>query len=210
MHTDGSRFNLTIIVYCCGLDLTQSDIQELIPICWPALAASALTNDLYSFNREACLEIPCNANMANAVWHLMKTTGATVAQAKHVLIEEKLLPLIHQFSANKDSFVPSVVDSGTSHRKVFLEMVALGLSGNWYWSAIADRYNRWMDHPNLADFKLPDHIVVDFDESKADCSTILKALKKNEVSQPNRARNDASSGKDKVCIALLLNRKTSK
>ncbi|PWY84421.1 terpenoid synthase [Aspergillus eucalypticola CBS 122712] len=129
----GIGFNLTIIIYCCGLDLTQSDIEMLMPVWWPAAAASALTNDVYSFNREACLEVPSNTNMANAVWYLMKQVGLPVSRAKQLLLEEKIRPLEKQYKENMDAYLSN--SSGnrlmTPDVKVFLDMVGLGLSGNW-------------------------------------------------------------------------------
>lgn len=185
---------MTIIIYCCGLDLTQSDIEILMPVWWPAAAASALTNDVYSFNREACLEVLNNTNMANAVWYLMKQVGLPVSRAKQLLLEEKIRPLEKQHKENMDAYLSDSAGNRllTPDVKVFLEMVGLGLSGNWYWSAIANRYNRWMDYLNLADLGLPNHRVVEFDESKATCATFEQPQEKNGAVQLLRLEDRAT------------------
>ncbi|RAL02574.1 bifunctional terpene synthase/polyprenyl synthetase family protein [Aspergillus ibericus CBS 121593] len=171
----GTEFSLMSIVYCCELDLTAADIEDLKSVWWPATAAAALVNDLYSFNKEVSLELPTNSTMSNAVWYLMETLNLTVSQAKELLLKEKIAPLEKQFIAKKREYLASNEKTYKSKDiAYFLEMVGLGLSGNWYWSAVANRFHRWMDVPNLAGLVPSNGTVVQFDENTATCATLIK------------------------------------
>ncbi|PWY80802.1 terpenoid synthase [Aspergillus sclerotioniger CBS 115572] len=171
----GTEFSLMSIAYCCELDLTSTDIEDLKPIWWPATATAALVNDLYSFNKEVAIELPTKSMMSNAVWYLMKTLNLTVSQAKVLLLKEKIAPLEREFITRKKEYLASV-DCTAKSKDVayFLEMVGLGLSGNWYWSAVADRFHRWMDVPNLAGLTPFNGPLFKFDEHTATCATLLK------------------------------------
>ena len=163
------------IVYCCELDLTSADIEDLKPVWWPATATAALVNDLYSFNKEVAIELPTKSMMSNAVWYLMKTLDLTVSQAKEMLLKEKIAPLEREFIARKQEYLAKN-DCATKSRDItyFLEMVGLGLSGNWYWSAVADRFHQWMDVPNLAGLTPSSPSSFTFDEATATCDTLIK------------------------------------
>ncbi|PYI02734.1 terpenoid synthase [Aspergillus sclerotiicarbonarius CBS 121057] len=183
----GTDMNLMSIVYCCELDLTPADIEALKPIWWPATATAALVNDLYSFNREAALELAKDSTMPNAVWYLMETLDVTVSQAKALLLKEKIAPLEKQFIAKRRDYLAKS-DCTTKSKDVscFLDMVGQGLSGNWYWSAVADRFHRWTEVPHLADIIPSDGSILQFDEDIATCATLLKTkslgAKKNGIS----------------------------
>ncbi|OJJ71071.1 hypothetical protein ASPBRDRAFT_75713 [Aspergillus brasiliensis CBS 101740] len=170
----GAELNLMSAIYCCELDLTQSDIDALKEVWWPATAAVALVNDLYSFNREMILEPNTDTDTSiktpNSVWYLMKTLNLTVSQAKEFLVKEKIVPLEKEYIARKSEYLanldPKTPNSGDI--AYFLEIGSLGLAGNWYWHAIADRFHRWAEY-----LQLPPAKLFSYDEATATCATFL-------------------------------------
>ncbi|GLA05522.1 geranylgeranyl pyrophosphate synthase [Aspergillus niger] len=172
----GAELNIMSIIYCCELDLTQTDIEDLKEVWSPATAAAALVNDLYSFNREVILEPDTDTDMTittpNSVWHLMKTLNLTVSQAKEFLLKDKIAPLEREFIAKKAEYLANMDPMTPKSGDIiyFLEMVGLGLSGNWYWHAIADRFHRWAEI-----LQLPPAKLFDYDEATATCATFLNS-----------------------------------
>ncbi|OOF90617.1 hypothetical protein ASPCADRAFT_59057 [Aspergillus carbonarius ITEM 5010] len=92
-----------------------------------------------------------------------------------MLLREKIAPLEREFIARKQEYLAKN-DCATKSRDItyFLEMVGLGLSGNWYWSAVADRFHQWMDVPNLAGLTPSSPSSFTFDEATATCDTLIK------------------------------------
>ncbi|GLA10975.1 geranylgeranyl pyrophosphate synthase [Aspergillus niger] len=172
----GAELNIMSIIYCCELDLTQTDIETLKEIWSPATAAAALVNDLYSFNREVILEPDTDTDTTittpNSVWYLMKTLNLTVSQAKEFLLKDKIAPLEREFIAKKAEYLANMDPMTPKSGDIiyFLEMVGLGLSGNWYWHAIADRFHRWAEV-----LQLPPAKLFDYDEATATCATFLNS-----------------------------------
>ncbi|GKZ79838.1 geranylgeranyl pyrophosphate synthase [Aspergillus niger] len=172
----GAELNIMSIIYCCELDLTQTDIEALKEIWSPATAAAALVNDLYSFNREVILEPDTDTDTTittpNSVWYLMKTLDLTVSQAKEFLLKDKIAPLEREFIAKKAEYLANMDPMTPKSGDIiyFLEMVGLGLSGNWYWHAIADRFHRWAEV-----LQLPPAKLFDYDEATATCATFLNS-----------------------------------
>lgn len=163
------------IIYCCELDLTQSDIDALEKVWWPATAAAALVNDLYSFNKEVILELTTDIDTTittpNSIWYLMRTLNLTVSQAK-TFLSDKIAQLEKDFIARKSEYLAkmNLMSSGTDDVRYFLEMVGLGLSGNWYWHALADRFHRWVEY-----LPFPPAKLFDYDEATATCATFLNS-----------------------------------
>ncbi|GLA39371.1 geranylgeranyl pyrophosphate synthase [Aspergillus niger] len=172
----GAELNIMSIIYCCELDLTQTDIEDLKEVWSPATAAAALVNDLYSFNREVILEPDTDTDTTittpNSVWHLMKILNLTVSQAKEFLLKDKIAPLEREFIAKKAEYLANMDPMTPKSGDIiyFLEMVGLGLSGNWYWHAIADRFHRWAEI-----LQLPPAKLFDYDEATATCATFLNS-----------------------------------
>ncbi|GCB23687.1 fusicoccadiene synthase [Aspergillus awamori] len=172
----GAELNIMSIIYCCELDLTQTDIEDLKEVWSPATAAAALVNDLYSFNREVILEPDTDTDTTittpNSVWYLMKTLNLTVSQAKEFLLKDKIAPLEREFIAKKAEYLANMDPMTPKSGDIiyFLEMVGLGLSGNWYWHAIADRFHRWAEV-----LQLPPAKLFDYDEVTATCATFLNS-----------------------------------
>ncbi|BCS01114.1 bifunctional terpene synthase/polyprenyl synthetase family protein [Aspergillus luchuensis] len=171
----GAELNLMSIIYCCELDLTQSDIDALEKVWWPATAAAALVNDLYSFNKEVILELTTDIDTTittpNSIWYLMRTLNLTVSQAK-TFLSDKIAQLEKDFIARKSEYLAkmNLMSSGTDDVRYFLEMVGLGLSGNWYWHALADRFHRWVEY-----LPFPPAKLFDYDEATATCATFLNS-----------------------------------
>ncbi|KAI2825349.1 hypothetical protein CBS63078_2103 [Aspergillus niger] len=172
----GAELNLMSIVYCCELDLTQRDIDALEEVWWPATAAAALVNDLYSFNKEVILEpgteTETTITTPNSIWYLMMALNLTVSQAKEFLLKDKIAPLEKEFMTRKAEYLANMDPMTPNSGDIiyFLEMVGLGLSGNWYWHAIADRFHRWAEY-----LQLPPAKLFDYDEATATCATFLNS-----------------------------------
>ncbi|KAL4806051.1 terpenoid synthase [Aspergillus unguis] len=188
----GTELYLMAIVYCCELDLSSADIEALRPVWWPATAAAALINDLYSFTKEISTELGTDTTMSNAVWYLMQTLDLTVSQARTLLLKEKIEPLERQFIAKKAEYLAAADKHPRSPDiRYFLEMVGLGLSGSWYWSTLADRFHKY-NHP-LPGCLPP--ICLEVDEETATCKSLLQ-------SQSKKANGHDSNGEkvqDKAC-----------
>ncbi|PYH28577.1 bifunctional terpene synthase/polyprenyl synthetase family protein [Aspergillus neoniger CBS 115656] len=200
----GAELNIMSIIYCCELDLTQSDIHALKEVWSPATAAAALVNDLYSFNREVILEPDTDTDTTiatpNSVWYLMKTSNLTVSQAKEILLKDKILPLEREFIAKKAEYLATMNPMTPKSGDIiyFLEMVGLGLSGNWYWHAIADRFHRWAEL-----LQLPPAKLFDYDEYTATCATFLNSQLGGKSSQILESTEDLQTMADGPYYKIL-------
>lgn len=137
-------FYIAIMVYTFKLDLTQDDLDTVEHVTKPGMLLTTLGNDLYSFKREAVLDLQTGGNFNNAVWRLMEKRDITAKEAKDALLNEKMAPLEQQFIDAKSAFLAS---GNQSPDLIYLvEQVEFMVSGNWYWGCTADRYHRWREN----------------------------------------------------------------
>ncbi|PWY66887.1 terpenoid synthase [Aspergillus eucalypticola CBS 122712] len=177
----GAELNLMSIIYCCELNLTQRDIDTLEEVWWPATAAAALVNDLYSFSKEVILELGTDTDTTittpNSIWYLMRTLNLTVFQAKAFLID-KIAQLEKDFIARKSEYLAKMdsMTSRTDDVRYFLEVVGLGLSGNCQMNSFRFNVaNRETDHLAEQVLQQPIHYLRSV-PSKNIRGTIIQAL----------------------------------
>lgn len=154
----------------------------MLPISRPLYTAAALVNDLCSFDREVLFDLDSSGQLANTVWYLMRSRGITVSEAKERLVKEKIAPLEQEFLEKRRVFLARN-DRVPHDLRRFLELIEIGHSGNWFWSATCPRYNDW--RPNLAFLELEDIKATDIDIPNATCETFLQRARPSPESGPD-------------------------
>ena len=163
---------MPFIVYGSELDLTLADVKAVQHITWPGMVATALTNDIYSFDREASLELQTGGNINNAVWRMMTELDITAYEAKEKVLHDKIRPLENQFLEKKKAFL---LENEPSDLTYFVELVELMVSGNWYWGGSSIRYLDWREKIlRFGDVNADDLEFYLVDEKKGKCSDYLK------------------------------------
>ncbi|KAK9860462.1 hypothetical protein MYU51_005403 [Penicillium brevicompactum] len=163
---------MPFIVYGSELDLTMADVKAVQHITWPGMVATALTNDIYSFDREASLELQTGGNINNAVWRMMTEFDITAYEAKEKVLQDKIRPLEKQFLEKKKAFLSENEPSDLTY---FVELVGLMVSGNWYWGGSSIRYLNWRENVlRFGDVNAEDLEFYFVDEKKGKCSDYLK------------------------------------
>lgn len=137
------------------------------------MVVTALSNDIYSFDREASLELQTGGNINNAVWRMMTELDITAYEAKDKVLHDKIRPLETQFLEKKKAFL---AENETSDLTYFVELVELMVSGNWYWGVSAIRYLDWREKVlRFGDVNADDLEFYIVDEKKGKCSDYLKS-----------------------------------
>jgi ophiobolin F synthase len=184
---------LVFIVYACELDLTQSDLDTVQHIAWKGMAITVLSNDMYSFEVEATLDIQASGKISNGVWHLMKDRDITAGEAKHILLTEKLRPLEEQFLEEKAAF-SRAYGKELPQLAHYLDLVELTASGNWYWSSQCYRYHSWRE--NVTRFggrPISSFNIQKLDEAASKCDDYINAATHNgQPSKPDEGRAEMS------------------
>lgn len=178
------------------------------------MAVTTLSNDMYSFDIEATLELQAGGNLNNGVWKLMQERDITAKEAKYVLLEEKILPLEEEFMCEKSAFIR---DRGRRLPELarYLELVELMVSGNWYWGSGCPRYHQW--RKQLSYFGIEQLSMLDirtFDESIDKCNAYLNVVS-SHVKSLSKAEDWPSNGAplkkttNMNCCELHLDEKVS-
>ena len=168
----------------------------MLPISRPLYTAAALVNDLCSFEREVLFDLDSSGQLANAAWYLMRSRGITVSEAKERLVKENIMPLEQEFLEKRRVFLARN-DKVPHDLRRFLELIEIGHSGNWFWSATCPRYNDW--RPNLAFLELEDIKATDIDIPNATCETFLQRARPSPESgpgEPDQNKEQISTGFD--------------
>ncbi|KAL3454425.1 isoprenoid synthase domain-containing protein [Aspergillus insuetus] len=171
---DGDSYAfLASIPYFCGLDLTQKDFDEtLMPIAWPGMMCTLLTNDLYSFDPEVHTEF-LGDNFFNAVWYWMKALHITVTEAKAVLFD-KIKGWETKFLDAKTEFLASHPDTPLDFRK-YLAYVECMVAGNWFWHGTnPPRYVLWMNFAESGRRMVVLNNPANYDPDTAKCETFIE------------------------------------
>lgn len=204
MITTLNRMFLVFIFYACELDLTQGDLDTVRHITWKAMAITILSNDLYSFEVEAMLDIQASGNISNGVWHLMKDRNITAEEAKHILLTEKLRPLEEQFLEEKAGFLKA---HGKELPQLahYLDLVELAASGNWYWGSQCYRYHSWRENvKQFAGRPISSFNIRIFDEAAAKCQDYLKVTANND--HPSKLDEGQAETSIKAQTAIIKHR----
>ncbi|KAJ5872328.1 terpenoid synthase [Penicillium soppii] len=204
---------LAIIIFACELNLTQADLKTVEHITWPGMVVTALSNDIYSFDREASLELQTGGNINNAVWRLMTELDVTAGEAKDLLLRDKMRPLETEFLNKKNTYLAEN-ENQPSDLTYFVELVELMVSGNWYWGVSASRYLNWRENVyRFGDVNAADLEFYHIDETKAKCSDYLNlASLRIEVSKKTQllildsdvSKNDQIVPEKPLTKAILL------
>ena len=140
MILTSSRLFFPFLIYSLSLDLSQQDIEMVDDITFPAGKALVLVNDVFSYDKEVCQLESADTSFNNGVAFIMKERNIGVAEAKKVILEEEIPAYEQEFLERFRSYVVDNDPRKSAHMTKYLEAVAYMISGNWYWSAYADRY----------------------------------------------------------------------
>ncbi|KAF9890100.1 hypothetical protein FE257_006261 [Aspergillus nanangensis] len=136
----GGSFVVDLIAFTYGWTPSLADMDSASELTRLAVDMATLANDLCSFDRECLFEIDEKGNLTNAVWYLMKDLNLNVAQAKEMLIKEKILPLERKFREKRKEYLQNPAHK---HMTGYLDRLEAIHSGSWFWGATCPRYNDW-------------------------------------------------------------------
>ncbi|PHH76098.1 hypothetical protein CDD80_1828 [Ophiocordyceps camponoti-rufipedis] len=191
----GCDLYLRVLAFACELDISDADFRSVHDIARAGMAATTLSNDIYSFDVESVLEIQTGGNINNGVWYLMKALDLTVKEAKHILLTEKITPLEAEFIRGKAEFVQNNRLSAPNLVR-FLHQVELMVSGNWYWGRFANRYNRWREAmSHFGGVHVSGIRIFTVDEATAKCSAFYDAAGQTVVQSKENGALSLQNGR---------------
>jgi hypothetical protein len=130
-----------MVVFSSTEDIDPDELDSIRPI-WMHLAwAMALTNDLFSWDKECqdYLAQGCTGQLLSAVKLLMRLKGIDEDQAKKDIVAE-VLKLEQHYVEAKDEYIKQ----GHACPKLvhYLNLLELAHAGNWVWHTSSPRYHR--------------------------------------------------------------------
>lgn len=150
--TKCTSWTLSIFRWGTGIYLTPEEENIAGPMSYTAYAALALTNDLFSWEKEyrAHLESNGQVPLVNAVYIVMLSDSLTESAAKTVIRaeikahEEHFCGLREQYEANPNRSEPIVR---------WLELLEHSMAGNFAWSLQTPRYQKIESNPYVKHYK---------------------------------------------------------
>ena len=122
-----------------GLTIPEDEMGLCKDLGRPSWAALALTNDLYSWEKELDAATKAGApHVINGIWVLMKEHSLTETEAK-ILCRKK----IREFVADARRIVEKnkLNTNLSSDLRIYLEAILYSISGNLVWSIYCPRYH---------------------------------------------------------------------
>lgn len=169
------------------------------------MAATVLSNDVYSFEVEAVLERQTSESMNNGIWRLMKQRDITVSEAKYVLVSEKLLPLEKHFMDQRAIFLENNRETSPILCR-FLDLVEYLVSGNIYWGSQSPRYHNWREKLSAESATGADLPL--FDETTAKCKDYIDAFPSGDTKNITEEVNAISLEDTKASVSRLQTEST--
>ncbi|KAK4445810.1 isoprenoid synthase domain-containing protein [Podospora aff. communis PSN243] len=128
------------LLFGCAITIPPHETDVLVHLCRPAWIACALTNDLFSWQKEyhAALEAE-HAYVSNAIWVLKAEHGVDIDGAKDLcrqMIRKNVaeyVGILKETKRNRDRYSVDLLR--------FLDAVAYTVSGNVAWSVGCPRYH---------------------------------------------------------------------
>jgi len=141
----GSDLEIGLIMFGCRIPLTDAERKTCFELAQPAWTALALTNDLFSWDKEQRSAAASNKEsyISNALFVIMKEHDIPLDEAKQMarrLIREnnaKYMQVVKRTKQNPDRYSPNVIR--------LLDNLVYVVSGNLVWSASCPRY-----HPDVS------------------------------------------------------------
>ncbi|KAJ5747605.1 terpenoid synthase [Penicillium nucicola] len=178
-------WTVTAIVFASGLNLSLTDLKSVSSIIQPIVAACALVNDLYTFNRDVQLKLDQSGYMKNTVWNLMKDFSLTVQQAKEFLVRQKIIPLEQEFIRKRQDYLRE--NRVSRDLELFLENLQYMHSGNWLWSATCPRFKNLTLNASIGSC---------LEDSATICATLLSKARPGPQSTDHGAMDGGRVARD--------------
>ena len=134
-----SRFWFGLVTFAMALTIPDEEMDLCKRLGQPAWAALALTNDLYSWEKERDAAKKIGATyVINAIWVLMEEHSITESQAQDLCrqkIKEYVAEAVRIFEETKQNSDISL------HLRTYTEAILYSISGNLVWSIYCPRYH---------------------------------------------------------------------
>jgi len=133
------RLMFGFVTFGMSLTIPESDVPVAISATSTAFGAIALTNDLFSWERERdAAKRDGMPHVVNAVWVIMGQHSVSESEAKKIC-HNKIVELVEEFKATVEQFRRD--DSVCEDLRTFVEVIQFNVSGNLAWSLSCSRYN---------------------------------------------------------------------
>ncbi|KAL2856751.1 isoprenoid synthase domain-containing protein [Aspergillus pseudodeflectus] len=148
----GARWAICMLGWGTGIHLTPDEERTIAPISDVAYAALALTNDLFSWEKElkSHLESKGQVPLVNAVHVVMASNNVTERTAKAV-VKEEIRAHEEQFSLLRKQYM-ATTDRSQSVIS-WLQLLQDTMAGNMAWSLKTPRYSKTIQNPYKDHFK---------------------------------------------------------
>ncbi|KAK8045010.1 hypothetical protein PG993_005034 [Apiospora rasikravindrae] len=128
------------VTFAMALTIPEEDLEECMELARPGYAALALTNDLYSWEKERkAAEEKGQDYIFNAIWVIMEERGVSEQEAKSICREE-IRKYVQQYCEIVEE-VQSEPARLSKDTRTYLEAIKYTISGNLVWSIECPRYN---------------------------------------------------------------------
>jgi len=135
----GQMLMFGFVTFGMSLTIPESDVPVAISATSTAFGAIALTNDLFSWERERdAAKRDGMPHVVNAVWVIMGQHSVSESEAKKIC-HNKIVELVEEFKATVEQFRRD--DSVCEDLRTFVEVIQFNVSGNLAWSLSCSRYN---------------------------------------------------------------------
>ncbi|MCJ1386412.1 hypothetical protein MMC17_009538 [Xylographa soralifera] len=135
----GELFWFGLVTFGMGLTIPEHEMTLCKSLSFPSWSALALTNDLYSWEKERDAATKNDEpHVMNAIWILMREYSISEAQAKEVCcqkIKECVVEAVRTVETTKQNPDYSL------HLKRYIEAILYSISGNLVWSIYCPRYH---------------------------------------------------------------------
>ncbi|KAK7943104.1 terpenoid synthase [Apiospora aurea] len=128
------------LTFAMALTIPEEDLRECMELARPAYASLALTNDLYSWDKERkAAQETGQDHVFNAIWVIMKERSVSEEEAKNICREE-IMKYVQQYCEIVEE-VRSEPARLCNDTRTYLEAIKYTISGNLVWSIYCARYN---------------------------------------------------------------------
>jgi hypothetical protein len=127
------------VTFGMALTIPESDVSLATSATSTAFAVVALTNDLFSWERERdAAKRDGMPHVVNAVWVIMGQHSVSADEAKKIC-HDKIVELVDEYKHTVERFRND--DSVCDDLKKYVEIIQCNVSGNLAWSLSCSRYN---------------------------------------------------------------------
>jgi hypothetical protein len=128
-----------LVTFGMGLTIPENDIERSTEATQSAFAVIALTNDLFSWERERDAAKRDNMpHVVNAIWVIMGQHSVSEEEAKKIC-HSKIVELVQEYKCIVEQYRKD--ESVCLDLKKYIEALQYNISGNLAWSLTCPRYN---------------------------------------------------------------------